>query len=120
MPVILESICPSPGVVEITILEEQFHGVGPVGEAAVKGEYQMGSVLSVGEGEERDEGDQGSESPTEAEIDLGGIESPNVRKGLNVQENIGYVSEIVECERELKGYVGCEDDLRGGVRGIIL
>jgi hypothetical protein len=89
MPVILESICPSPGVVEITILEEQFHGVGPVGEAAVKGEYQMGSVLSVGVGEERDEGDQGSESPREAEIDLGvfglgGIESPNVRKRLNV------------------------------------
>jgi hypothetical protein len=54
----------------------------------------MGSVLSVGVGEERDEGDQGSESPREAEIDLGvfglgGIESPNVRKGLNVQENIG-------------------------------
>jgi hypothetical protein len=85
----------------------------------------MGSVLSVGVGEERDEGDQGSESPRETEIDLGvfglgGIESPNVRKGLNVQENIGYVSEIVECEQELKGYVGCEDDLRGGVRGIIL
>jgi hypothetical protein len=114
MPVIQESICASPGVVEITTLEEQFHGVG---EAGIEGEYQMGSILSVGIGEERDEGDQGSESPTEAEIDLGGIESPNVRKGLNVQENIGYVSEIVECERELKGYVGCEDDLRGGGEG---
>jgi hypothetical protein len=119
MPVIQESICASPGVVEITTLEEQFHGVG---EAGIEGEYQMGSILSVGIGEERDEGDQGSESPTEAEIDLGvfglgGIESLNVRKGLNVQENIGYVSEIVECERELKGYVGCEDDLRGGGEG---
>ncbi len=51
----------------------------------------MGSILSVGIGEERDEGDQGSKSPREAEIDLGERESPNVRKGLNVLENIGCV-----------------------------
>jgi hypothetical protein len=63
MPVIQESICASPGVVEIMILEEQFHGVG---EAGVEGEYHMGSVLCVGVGEERDEADQGSESPREA------------------------------------------------------
>jgi hypothetical protein len=75
-------------VVKITTLEEQVHDIGEVG---VEGQYQMGSVLSVGEGEERDEGDQGSKSPREAEIDLGERESPNVRKGLNVLENIGCV-----------------------------
>jgi hypothetical protein len=106
-----DSFCSSPGVAEIEKLEEQIHDGG---ETGIAGNYQLVSVLSVGVGEDRDEGDQESESPRKAEINfgLGEIESPNVSKGLKVQEMIGEVAELVECEKELKDYVGCENELR--------
>jgi len=50
-----DSLCTSPGVAEIEKLEEQ---IDDGGETGVAGKYLLVSVLSVGVGEDRDEGDQ--------------------------------------------------------------
>jgi len=42
--------------------------------------------------------------------------SPYVRKGLEGHKNTGFVLKFVKFEQDSKGYVVCEDDLRGGVQ----
>jgi hypothetical protein len=92
-----DSLRTSPGVEEIQKLEEQIHDGG---ETGVVGKHQLGSVLSVGIGKDRDEGDQEGKSPrkTEMDVGLGEIEAPS--KGLKVQEIIGEVAAL-GCENEV-------------------
>jgi hypothetical protein len=71
---------------------------------------------SVGVGDYKDEGDQGSESPREADVGvglfgLGEMDSLYVRKGLEGYKNTGIVLKFVEFDQDSRGYVGCEDDL---------
>jgi hypothetical protein len=93
-----DSLCTSPGLAEIQKMEEQIHDGS---ETNLAGKYKLDSVLSVGVGEGRDEGEQGSESLRKAESDvgLGEIEAPS--KGLKMQEFIGEVDEV-GCENELR------------------
>jgi hypothetical protein len=117
-----ESICARHGEAETENMEELFHSGG---EAGFDGEYQLVSDLSVGVGEDRDEGDQGSENPREVDIGLGvfgfgEMDSPYVRKGLERQKNTVFVSKFVECEQDSKGYWGLKMTYGVGVRGMIL
>jgi len=95
-----DSLCSSPGLAEIQKEEEQIHDGN---EIDLAGKYKLDSVLSVGVGDGRDEGEQGNESLSQAEYDvgLGEIEAPS--KGLKMQEVNGEVDEV-----------GCENELREG------
>jgi hypothetical protein len=93
-----DSLCSSPGLAEIQKEEEQIHDGN---EIDLAGKYKLDSVLSVGVGDGRDEGEQGNESLSQAEYDvgLGEIEAPS--KGLKMQEVNGEVDEV-GCENELR------------------
>jgi hypothetical protein len=79
-----DSLCTSPGVAEIEKLKEQ---ILDGGETGVVGKYQLVSVLSVGVGEDRVEGDQKSENLRKAGVDFGLGEIESLRQGIKSAGN---------------------------------
>jgi hypothetical protein len=49
---------------------------------------------------------------------LGETRSPHLFKGSEGDKYSRFVSRFVEIEQDIGGYVGCEDGLRGGVKGV--